>query len=191
MTTINDLVLPVDEPARIGQGFNSQFSHRVIEEGGTKADESYSLDFVLEEGSNIYAARTGTVRRLDISSDFNYFPNPGEDADPELVKKAVENANYMIIEHDDGTYGLYVHLKQNGTLVEEGQRVEQGQKIGLSGNTGYSSEPHLHFSVFRANIDGYKTKTLPISFKNYNGPLEDREINPSLYQGKESTTPAP
>jgi len=43
--------------------------------------------------------------------------------------------------------GLYAHLRPEGVLVRAGQRVRTGQTIGLSGNTGFTSGPHLHFAV--------------------------------------------
>ena len=42
---------------------------------------------------------------------------------------------------------VYAHLQPGGVLVRTGQRVRRGQPIGLSGNTGFSSGPHLHFVV--------------------------------------------
>jgi murein DD-endopeptidase MepM/ murein hydrolase activator NlpD len=56
-------------------------------------------------------------------------------------------ANFVRVLHDDGTMGLYAHLKPEGVLVRVGQRVRQGQRIGLSGNTGFTTGPHLHFAV--------------------------------------------
>ena len=53
----------------------------------------------------------------------------------------------MRIVHDDGTMALYAHLREGGVLVRVGQRVEKGQQIGLSGNTGFTSGPHLHFAL--------------------------------------------
>ena len=60
------------------------------------------------------------------------------------------NANfgkYVILSHPDGFQTLYGHL--NEFLVGRGQSVSQGQAIGRMGNTGYSTGPHLHFSVFQ------------------------------------------
>ncbi len=54
---------------------------------------------------------------------------------------------YVILQHQDGYQTWYAHL--NRSLVVRGQWVAQGQKIGEVGNTGYSTGPHLHFSVFR------------------------------------------
>ena len=46
---------------------------------------------------------------------------------------------------------MYAHLKFKGSLVEVGDRVKANQVIGLSGNTGYSTEPHLHFALLKLN----------------------------------------
>jgi murein DD-endopeptidase MepM/ murein hydrolase activator NlpD len=56
-------------------------------------------------------------------------------------------ANFIRLLHDDGTMSLYAHLKSDGVLVRPGQRVTAGQRIGLSGNTGFTTGPHLHFAV--------------------------------------------
>jgi murein DD-endopeptidase MepM/ murein hydrolase activator NlpD len=53
----------------------------------------------------------------------------------------------VIISHDNGYQTLYAHLSK--ILTKKGQWVEQGSKIGLVGNTGYSTGPHLHFSVYK------------------------------------------
>ena len=68
------------------------------------------------------------------------------------VATAGYNGNYgryLILRHADGYQTLYAHL--NKALVAVGERVWQGHPIGEMGNTGYSSEDHLHFSIF---LDG-------------------------------------
>ncbi|MCU0438212.1 MAG: M23 family metallopeptidase [Raineya sp.] len=57
------------------------------------------------------------------------------------------DGNYILILHSDNTFGLYYHFKQNGCVVNEGDIVKQGQLIGYSGNTGWSSKPHLHINI--------------------------------------------
>jgi murein DD-endopeptidase MepM/ murein hydrolase activator NlpD len=52
---------------------------------------------------------------------------------------------YVVVDHGGGRETIYAHL--NGATIQDGQRVEQGQRIGLSGSSGNSSGPHLHFAV--------------------------------------------
>ena len=61
--------------------------------------------------------------------------------------------NVIMIKHDSGEYSVYAHLKTKGILVSKGQKVKRGQKIGLAGNTGNSSAPHLHFEMTLNNPD--------------------------------------
>ena len=77
--------------------------------------------------------------------------------------------NFIKIYHGDGTIGSYVHLKRNGSIVEKGDKIEKGQLIGFSGNTGWSSGPHLHFMV--AQNKDFQNITLPIKFLNYKQEL--------------------
>lgn len=59
--------------------------------------------------------------------------------------------NYVTLRHSNGEWSQYVHLKYRGSLVKLGEKVRQGQPIALSGNTGFSAAPHLHFHVFKFN----------------------------------------
>ncbi|MFA6213064.1 MAG: M23 family metallopeptidase [Candidatus Obscuribacterales bacterium] len=97
----------------------------------------FAVDFALPENTVICAARNGTVIGF---RDDSMIGGPED--------KYNMCANYVYIKHDDGSYAEYAHLQRNGALVKLGSRVERGQIIALSGNTGQSSGPHLHFSVF-------------------------------------------
>ena len=72
--------------------------------------------------------------------------------------------NYVLIRHDDGTMGHYCHLQQHGCLVKPGQRVSVGEPIAHSGNTGFSSGPHLHFCVFKTK-NGRERESIPVKFQ--------------------------
>jgi murein DD-endopeptidase MepM/ murein hydrolase activator NlpD len=72
--------------------------------------------------------------------------------------------NYVLIRHDDGTLGQYCHLKKGGAQVREGDHVAEGDVIALSGNTGFSSGPHLHFSVYKIK-NGDERESIPVKFK--------------------------
>jgi murein DD-endopeptidase MepM/ murein hydrolase activator NlpD len=49
--------------------------------------------------------------------------------------------------HEDGTMAVYAHLQPESVIVRPGQRVNTGQRLGASGNTGFSTGPHLHFAL--------------------------------------------
>lgn len=81
------------------------------------------------------------------------------------------SANYVVVDHGDGTSGLYLHLAQNSVVVKMGDLVDQGQLLALSGETGLTCSdddsgpgPHLHFQVERTEENRYFTQSLPIAF---------------------------
>ena len=57
------------------------------------------------------------------------------------------HGNHLVIDHQDGTFSLFAHLKPGGMRVRIGERVSAGQPIGACGNSGRSSMPHLHWQV--------------------------------------------
>ena len=62
-------------------------------------------------------------------------------------EKFGSRANHVRVLHGDGSMAVYAHLKLESASVSPGQRLRRGQQIGLSGNTGFSTGPHLHFAV--------------------------------------------
>ena len=114
-------------PFRISQGANGPYSHF-----GPKS--RYAIDIAMPEGPPIIAARGGVVVKTE-----NRQSGRGTDA----------SGNFVRVLHDDGTMGVYLHLKQGSVRVREGQKVAVGSALALSGNTGNSTGPHLHFVVQR------------------------------------------
>ena len=74
----------------------------------------------------------------------------------------------LAVLHADGTMAVYLHLSQGSVRVKEGQRVAQGALLGLSGNTGNSTGPHLHFVVQRNT--GMGLVSIPFRFAE---PVQD------------------
>ena len=125
-----DYLPPFRQASRIDQGFDGSFSHQ-------DDQNRYALDFVADIGTPVHAARAGMVMQVEAG-----FRKSGTNYSRDAVR-----ANFVRILHEDGSMALYAHLAGNGVNVRTGQAVAAGERIGLSGNTGYSTAPHLHFVV--------------------------------------------
>lgn len=117
------------DQVRIGQGWGGRHSHQ-------RPDTLHALDLGAPEGTPVLAARAGIVMQVEEG-----FDGGG------LAERDMGAANFVRVLHDDGSMALYAHLKRDGALAGVGQRVRRGDRIGVSGNTGFSSAPHLHFVV--------------------------------------------
>jgi len=115
----------------------------------------YAVDFAMPRGTPIVAARSGVVIDATLKYD-----EGGYDI------RFLDQANTVAIVHDDGTVAEYAHLSGGRGVVKLGQRVAAGELIGHSGNTGYTSGPHLHFIVSRPTISDGKVarESVPIAF---------------------------
>lgn len=107
--------------------------------------EEFAYDFAMPIGSDICAARAGTVITVVADHDGHGYHWPN---------------NLIAIQHDDGTRAYYLHFKKDGSRVAVGDAVKQGQVIAASGHVGNSMLPHLHFHV----TDEKRSSTLPVSF---------------------------
>ncbi len=130
---------------RVGQGWNGRFSHY--------GQNQYAVDFNMDEGTEVYAARDGVVVSLKEDS------NRGGPS-----QAYAKFTNFVLIKHSDNTFANYVHLKQNGVLVEKGEQVSVGDLIALSGFTGVASGPHLHFDLRIPSLEG-TMKSIPFLFR--------------------------
>jgi len=146
--------LPVDSSShwQLGQGFHGGFSH-------ADAANRYAIDLIVPEGTPVLAARDGIVMQAEAG-----FDRGGADKD-----RYYERANLLRILHDDGSMAIYAHLRENGALVRAGESVGLGQVIGISGNTGFTSGPHLHFCV-QVNR-GLRLESIPFRMVGPNGYL--------------------
>jgi murein DD-endopeptidase MepM/ murein hydrolase activator NlpD len=156
--------------------YANESSYRLIQTYGSSLShtglEQYALDFYMDVGTPVHAARSGVVARLEESNDKGCWE-----------KGCGAHANYVVILHDDGTTGEYYHLKKDGALVNVGQRVTAGEEIALSGNTGHTTMPHLHFAVYRAAPWG-STQSIPVRFLSVDGVID----NPRRFQRYEATS---
>ena len=134
---------------KVIQGYNGDFSH--------KSDYSrFAIDFALAIGDTVCATRDGIV--VGVVKDYNV---GGKD------RKYRDYANFITLYHKDGSFSQYVHLKQNSVFVSLGDTVKTFQPIGLSGMTGFTSTPHLHFNTIKPTISG--VVGFPVKFLQLNG----------------------
>ncbi|MBU1108989.1 MAG: M23 family metallopeptidase [Candidatus Riflebacteria bacterium] len=113
----------------------------------------YAIDWLMPEKTPVLAIREGKVIKA-----------VGSFSETGMTPDFYQKANTVVIQHPDGSFAEYMHFSKNGVLVKIGQQVKTGEKIGLSGNTGFSSDPHLHLMVFRENAG--KRESFPILFKS-------------------------
>ncbi|MDY0324258.1 MAG: M23 family metallopeptidase [Candidatus Carbobacillus sp.] len=124
----------------IGQRFAYDF-FITDERGKSHRDDGRRLEDYYAFGAPVLAPADGVVvKAKDGRRDY---PRPGE-FDP-LVWSLV--GNYVVIQHEGGEYSLLAHLRHGSVRVKRGERVKRGQVVGEVGNSGNSSEPHLHFQV--------------------------------------------
>src|SRR6266498_1133106 len=143
--------LPFEKGKRVFliQAYDSKMSHK----------GELALDFKVKKGTKICAARDGVVMLIRKDSDKGG-----------LKDENLDDGNYIIIQHSDGSSGMYWHLQKDGVAVNVGDTIRKGQVIGLSGNTGYSAFPHLHFEVQGYDAGG-NYKQLPTRFITNKGIL--------------------
>jgi murein DD-endopeptidase MepM/ murein hydrolase activator NlpD len=147
--------LPIltDRQFRIAQAFGGKASH-------TDPQNYYAVDIGMPQGTPVLAARDGMVMTVD-----NDFYGAGLD-----MAKYGDRANNVRIVHADGTMAVYAHLQLESARVQVGDHVHAGQVLALSGDTGYSSGPHLHFCVQRNA--GMELVSIPFRFTGPNGDFE-------------------
>lgn len=136
---------PMDMEFGISQGFDNEQTHNT-------PSSRYAVDIVMPIGTAVMAARAGRV--MDLEDDFH---GAGQS------DRFMARSNQVRILHDDGTMAVYAHLQPNSLQVRPGQLVGAGQWLANSGNTGYSSGPHLHF-VIQLNV-GMALESMPFRFK--------------------------
>jgi hypothetical protein len=146
--------LPYEEGKEftLDQGYGGSFSHYL-------ANKQNALDFNLPVGTLITASRSGVVVSVKDDSDKH-----GKSI------KYISYGNFITIYHGDGTFSDYYHIQKDGSKVKIGDTVSAGQVIALSGNTGWTSGPHLHFQVYKYS-ENMEMKTIKTKFLQEDGKL--------------------
>lgn len=136
------------------QAYGAELSHR--------GAERFTLDFGMPAGTPVHAAREGVVVLVEDSHDLGC-----------AREECGKYANFVVVLHSDGTTGEYFHLERGSAQVRVGERVARGQWLARSGNTGFSTAPHLHFGVYRTGHDR-TTESLAVRFETRGGEIAPR-----------------
>jgi Peptidase family M23 len=122
-----------------------------FEHDGTRNLDYYAF------GKRVLAAKDGTVVfvRADITDN--------EPGDPNLN---TPGGNVVVIDHGSGQFSYYAHLRARSVSVKIGNKVKSGDPLGEVGNSGDSTEPHLHFHVMNA-ADPAQADGVPVVFENW------------------------
>ena len=144
------LPVPANKTFRLSQAFLGEATH------AGDAQSAYAVDIPMPVGTAIHAARSGVV--MDVAGDF---------FEGGMSEEMLERANYVCVLHDDGTMAIYAHLELETVQYPIGKRVKRGQVLAYSGDTGFSSGPHLHFAI-QKNF-GMELRSIPFEFEGNDG----------------------
>lgn len=110
----------------------------VIESASHLGPFEGAIDFAVPVGTEVYASLDGTV--INVTDTHDLYGN-----DP----KFGPYVNFVALQHVNDEYSEYLHLGHSAAEVEIGQKVKAGQLLGRTGLSGWMTEPHLHWTVFK------------------------------------------
>lgn len=133
-------LIPVDGGLFLAERFAIDFLR--IDDQGTFAGDPTRNDSYFVFGADVLAVAAGTIAEATDGAAENIPTQPLPPADLTTAP-----GNHVVLALDDGRFALYAHLQTGSVRVHPGDRVRRGDVLGLVGNTGNSTEPHLHFHV--------------------------------------------
>ncbi|MBN2388528.1 MAG: peptidoglycan DD-metalloendopeptidase family protein [Anaerolineales bacterium] len=168
--------LPADVPLLVAWGGDRLATnyHVIV------PDQRWAYDFVVApffSGSN--QLEEYGCYGVPVVAPIDGLVTAAHDGEPDATPGVLTNnseaptGNYVVIQMETGTYLLIAHLKQGSVLVDAGQRVREGQPIGQCGNSGNTSEPHIHIHHQRQDPSMYPinfAEGLPLFFRDHDGP---------------------
>ncbi|MCK6572022.1 peptidoglycan DD-metalloendopeptidase family protein [Myxococcota bacterium] len=146
----------------VTQGNNSPFSHN--------GRGAWAYDFSMGLGTPMRSVKPGTVVHAYAGTQ------PGHPCYDGGGPECINDANYVVVAHPDGSQTLYAHL--NAVHVGVGAEISQGQHIGDSGSTGWSTGPHAHVERQEACGRAF-CNSIPMGFADVPGdgmPVEGQTV---------------
>ena len=132
----------------------------IDDEGKSFAGDNRSVQDYYCYGKNIIAPADGEVVRLSNRYKDSYVDGKNGYCDASIIA-----GNYITIKYNDDEYSFIAHIMKDSFTVKVGDKVKQGEVIAKCGNTGNSSEPHIHFQL-NAGKSFNMSAGLPIAFSN-------------------------
>ncbi len=140
-------LIPIDGHAQIAQRFAIDWV-RMNPDGNTFTGDEKDNKNYRAYGSEALAVADGTVTEVKDGIPQNI---PGENSRAVPITLETIAGNHVILDIGHGHYALYAHLQPGSLKVKLGDHVKRGQVLGLVGNSGNSTEPHLHFHMTNGN----------------------------------------
>ena len=168
--------LPSNETLRVGWGGDRMATNY----HAATPDQRWAYDLLVEpavhgSGNLEDYGCYGTPVVAPVSARVHYSTDGAPDHTPGAVSNDMENptGNVVVLALDQGTYLVIAHLKAGSVLVEAGDQVREGDPIGACGNSGNTSEPHIHIHHQRQDPKNSPltfSEGLPLYFRDHDGP---------------------
>jgi hypothetical protein len=176
------VVLPVNAKLYDSQRFAIDWM-RINADGQLVVGDPSEVENWVDYGAKVMAAADG-----EVIATLNDLKNnvPGKLPDPNSITIKTVDGNHVIIDHGDGFYSFYAHLQPGSVKVEVGDQVQTGDQLGLLGNTGNSSGPHLHFHVM-SGPSALGSDGVPYVLDSFElaGGGTEAELDAALAEGEE------
>jgi hypothetical protein len=155
-------LIPINGRAYISQRFAIDWV-QLNPDGRTYARDPSDNKNYRAYGAEIHAVADGVVTQVKDGIPQNI---PGANSRAVPMTLETISGNHVIMDIGNGLYALYAHMQPGSVRVKLGDKVTRGQVLGLLGNTGNSTEPHLHFHICNANSD-LGSEGLPYAFASF------------------------
>lgn len=163
--------IPLNDPRVMTFGMRANYNRFAVDliavdaQGRTHTGTAYDKEHWFTYGMPIYAPGAGRVVASANHVPDNWFEGTRLRT-PDVPDSDLVEGNFVLIDHGDGEYSIFPHMKPGSVLVKVGDVVRQGQKIGQVGFSGDAIFPHVHYSLLNAehlmSADG-----LPMYFRRF------------------------
>lgn len=114
-----------------------------------------ALDMIVPLGTSVFAPFDGQVIKIQDGSE-----------EWGKTREFTDKANYISLQHANGEFTELIHLAKGSFTIKEGERVKQGTALAKTGLSGWMTEPHLHWHVFRLDDGPERFKCLEVQFRD-------------------------